>query len=195
MKMYEKLGMSTEAALKWVEDCERKSCVDCPAPRKTGYVHSAKCTAAYLLSEVPKLRKIPRWMTVKAQEDLDRLFAEFDNYCTNTFQCKKCRLNGNPDKGLADCYHLYLSELVEAPPESKGIENNLEKLQVGDEVESVISGSNGVVVDCHVPNIDGEDKYAVCFVNEIVECSRQVLAKTDKHYNTFTEYLREVRNG
>lgn len=75
------------------------------------------------------------------------------------------------------------------------IEKEPEELQVGDEVESVISGSNGVVVDCHVPNLDGEDKYAVCFANEIVECSRQVLAKTDKHYNTFTEYLREVRNG
>lgn len=70
-----------------------------------------------------------------------------------------------------------------------------EILTVGDEVESVISGSNGVVVDCHVPNIDGEDKYTVVFKSEIVDCSRQILAKTGKRYATFTEYLREVRNG
>lgn len=75
------------------------------------------------------------------------------------------------------------------------IENNLEELQVGDEVESVISGSNGVVVDCHVPNLDGEDKYTVVFANEIVDCSRQILVKTGKRYATFEEYLREVRNN
>lgn len=70
-----------------------------------------------------------------------------------------------------------------------------EILTVGDEVESVISGSNGVVVDCHVPNLDGEDKYTVVFANEIADCSRQILVKTGKHYNTFMEYLREARNG
>lgn len=75
------------------------------------------------------------------------------------------------------------------------IEKEPEELRIGDEVESVISSSNGVVVDCHVPNLDGEDKYTVVFVNKIVDCSRQILVKTGKRYATFTEYLREVRNG
>lgn len=70
-----------------------------------------------------------------------------------------------------------------------------EILTVGDEVESIISGSEGVVVDCHVPNLDGEDKYTVVFKSEIADCSRQILVKTGKRYSTFGEYLREVRNG
>lgn len=89
---------------------------------------------------------------------------------------------------LFDDYGLDRLKKIYAPKVEK-------ELHVGDEVESVISGRKGVVVDCHVPNLDGEDMYAVCFVNEIVEDSRQILVKTGKHYNTFKEYLREVRNG
>lgn len=116
MKMYEKLGMSTEAALKWVEDCERKSCVDCPAPGKTGYVRSAKCAAAYLLSEVPETPKVPRWKTVKTQEDIDKIFSDFDAMCRkNHFD--KCNyftfcLGNYPIPG---CFYRYILELVDAP--------------------------------------------------------------------------------
>lgn len=88
---------------------------------------------------------------------------------------------------IFDDYGLDRLKKIDAPKVEK-------ELHIGDEVVAA-TGRLGVVVDCHVPNLDGEDKYAVCFANEIVECSRQVLAKTDKHYNTFTEYLREVRNG
>lgn len=113
MKMYEKLGMSTEAALKWVEDCERKSCVDCPAPRKTGYVHSAKCAAAYLLSEVLKLRKIPRWTTAKTQEDFERFYTDYMDCCGRQTGCTSCKY-GNRMR-TAGCYHAYLTELIDAP--------------------------------------------------------------------------------
>lgn len=88
---------------------------------------------------------------------------------------------------LADEYVLNELKKIDAPKIEK-------ELHVGDEVAAA-TGRRGVVVDCHVPNLDGEDKYAVCFMNEIVECSRQILAKTGKHYNTFTDYLREVRNN
>lgn len=112
MKMYEKLSMDTEAALKWVIECAYRSCEVCPSIRNG---LTSQCAAHYLLSEAPKPPKVPRWKTVKTQEDFDRLFAEFVNYCTHTLQCKECRLNRNTDKGMADCYHAYLSELLDAP--------------------------------------------------------------------------------
>ena len=88
---------------------------------------------------------------------------------------------------LFDNYDLNRLKKIDAPKVE-------EEFHLGDEVTAA-TGKPGVVVDCHVPNIDGEDKYAVCFINEIVECTERVLVKTGKHYNTFTEYLREVRNG
>lgn len=116
MKMYEKLSMDTEAALKWIEECATRNCRECPAYKTQKFGDAAtKCAYRYLLSDAPELPKIPRFMTAKTQEDLDRLFAEFDKYCTNTFLCKECRLNGNPGKGISDCYHAYLTELVDAP--------------------------------------------------------------------------------
>lgn len=192
MKMYEKLGMSTEDALKWAQECAKRNCRECPAYKTQKFGDAAtKCACRYLLSDAPELPKIPRWKTARTQEDFDKLCDDFVTACKARGDCDLCKY-----KKLiwsADCLHAYLSEPVEAP-ESEGIENNLEELQVGDEVESVISGSNGVVVDCHVPNIDGEDKYTVVFASEIADCSRRILVKTGKHYSTFAEYLREARN-
>lgn len=88
---------------------------------------------------------------------------------------------------IFDNYGLNKLKKIDAPKVEK-------ELHIGDEVVAA-TGRPGVVVDCHVPNLDGEDKYTVCFANKIFECSRRILTKTGKHYNTFTEYLREVRTS
>ena len=89
---------------------------------------------------------------------------------------------------IFDDYGLDRLKKIDTPKVEK-------ELHVGDEVESTISGRKGVVVDCHVPNLDGEDKYTVVFKSEIADCSRRILVKTGKQYATFADYLREVRNG
>lgn len=113
MKMYEKMDNEQMMNL-LVRVTEARSCSDCPI--KVGKYEYGElclnCMTEYLGTSVTIK---PRWQTAKTQEDFDKLFEEFDKYCEHTFQCKNCRLNKTPDKGRSDCYHAYMSELVEAP--------------------------------------------------------------------------------
>ena len=114
MKMYEKLGMSTEDALKWMEECATRNCRECPAYKTQKFGDAAtKCACRYLLSDAPEPPKIPRWMTVKTQEDFDRLFDDFVKACKALDDCDMCKYK----KYIwsADCYRAHLSELVDAP--------------------------------------------------------------------------------
>lgn len=70
MKMYEKLGMDIEAALKWTEACltGARACNDCPAYKimpKNTLVN--ECASKYLLSEVKEPPKVPRWKTARTR--------------------------------------------------------------------------------------------------------------------------------
>lgn len=122
MKMYEKLGMSTEDALKWVEECAKRNCLDCPAYKIAQRTETIvfNCAPNYLLSDVPKLRKIPRWQTAKTQEDFDKLFDGFEKVRKGTCEdCKYYEICNPTEDNIKDCYHAYLhaylSELVDAP--------------------------------------------------------------------------------
>lgn len=115
MKMYEKLGMSTEDALKWTEECAKRNCLDCPAYKNAQRPETivTNCAPSYLLSEVPEPPKIPRWQTARTQEDFDKLYNDFVTACKALDDCDMCKYK----KYIwsADCYHAYLSEMVEAP--------------------------------------------------------------------------------
>ena len=99
---------------------------------------------------------------------------------------------------MTDYGHAIMTRPLPEPPKVEPEPPKVEKeLRIGDEVTAATGKKGvvkGVVVDCHVPNLDGEDKYTVVFSILIVECSRHILAKTGKQYATFTEYLREARN-
>lgn len=123
MKMYEKLGMSTEAALKWVIDgVENRPCTTCPAFPTKGrdYPTCALCAARFLFSEVPEPPKVPRWQTAKTQEDFDKLFDGFEKVRKGTCEdCKYYEICNPTEDNIKDCYHAYLhaylTELVDAP--------------------------------------------------------------------------------
>lgn len=115
MKMYEKLSMSTEDALKWVGECEKRNCLYCPAYKIAQRPETIlfNCASLYLLSDVPEPPKIPRWKTARTQEDFDKLCDDFVTACKARGDCDLCKY-----KKLiwsADCLHAYLSELVDAP--------------------------------------------------------------------------------
>lgn len=118
MKMYEKLGMSTEDALKLVEECATRNCRECPAYKTQKFGDAAtKCASKYLLLKVPEPPKIPRWKTARTQEDFDRLFDGFKKFCNGRLcdDCKYLDVFAQIGNGQKDCYHTYLSEFVEAP--------------------------------------------------------------------------------
>lgn len=112
MKQYEKMEMSTEDALKWVDGCKTRLCADCSA-REHRPGAPAFCAVSYLLSEVPEPPKVPRWMTAKTQEDFDNLFADFLACCAGEDACQYCCYNNHGD-GVR-CFYEYASELVDAP--------------------------------------------------------------------------------
>ena len=115
MKMYEKLGMSTEDALKWIAGCCSRFCRECPAYGLSGHGNStAWCAAEYLNAEAPENPKIPRWMVAKTQEDFDQLFTDFKVFCKWPTGCPGCKYNER-NRWTSECYHAYLSELVDAP--------------------------------------------------------------------------------
>lgn len=116
MKQYERLGMDTEAALKWVKECAIRYCRDCPA-YETQELRDV-CAPKYLLSDVPKPPKVPRWQTAKTQEDFDRLYNSFKQFCAEN-ECMSCKFCKCWKEGMrqTDCYHAYLSELVEVEVE------------------------------------------------------------------------------
>lgn len=109
MKMYEKLGMSIEDALKWISECQHRDCKDCPAVEGPKGSVSALCA---LLSEVQEPPKVRRWQAAKTQEDFERFYTDFRAFC-NPADCASCKYKN--DTFTADCYHDYLSELVDAP--------------------------------------------------------------------------------
>lgn len=116
MKQYEKLGMDTEAALKWIEECKERKCLECVAyPTMINGSVSSACAAGYLLAEVPEPPKVPRWQTAKTQEDFDKLKDDFAALCKNTDECIYCKYA----KFFVtyECYHAFLAELIEAEVE------------------------------------------------------------------------------
>lgn len=50
---------------------------------------------------------VPRWVTIKTQEDFDRAYLELKLACQET-ECNKCRF-----VKTSSCYHSYMKELVE----------------------------------------------------------------------------------
>lgn len=119
MKMYEKLGMDTETALKWAQECQNRMCKDCPGGGsiRTATI-SASCASSYLLSEAPEPPKVPRWVTAKTREEFDKLHDAFSLFCREQGTCSHCKYD---DRLHAhDCYHAYLSELVDASEVENG---------------------------------------------------------------------------
>lgn len=118
MKRFEKMGMSTEDALKWVGECATRNCRECPAYKTQKFGDAAtKCACRYLLSDAPEPPKIPRWKTAQTQEDFDRLLDGFKKFCKGT-DCKDCKYykiwRPNENNNV-NCHHAYLTELVDAP--------------------------------------------------------------------------------
>lgn len=113
MKQYEKLGFDTEAALKWIGECQHRKCEDCPAVDGPKGSVSALCASSYLLSDVPEPPKVPRWKTAKTQEDFERFYTDYMDCCGRQTGCTSCKY-GNRMR-TAGCYHAYLTELIDAP--------------------------------------------------------------------------------
>lgn len=118
MKRFEKMGMSTEAALKWIGECQHRKCEDCPAVDGPKGSVSALCASSYLLSDVPEPPKVPRVALIQTQEDLNKALTDLRGVC---FKYRDCE-DGCPYYGLSGdavplgrCLFAYLSELVEAP--------------------------------------------------------------------------------
>lgn len=110
MKRYEKMGFDTEAALKWVEECKKRKCADCPALyHRPG--SPAFCATSYLLSEAPQPPKVPRWQTIKTQKDIYAIHDTFRKMC-DTQGCAGCKYHVEHD-GFGECIFRYLLELVE----------------------------------------------------------------------------------
>ena len=111
MKQFEKMGFDTEAALKWVDWCPGRPCNECPAFLTKGKKTMRSCAIEYLLSDVPKPPKVPRWTTAKTQGDFEKMFKNFISLCCGQDACKYCDYYAHSD-GVR-CFHAYLYELVD----------------------------------------------------------------------------------
>ena len=111
MKRYEKMEKS-EIMEFWV-GCSSRKCLECPAHDRRYPVDPAwNCAANYLNQNI---KMAPRWQTAKTQEDFDKLFDGFKNVCKGTYceDCKYYDIWHQTGNSMKDCYHAYLSELVE----------------------------------------------------------------------------------
>lgn len=106
MDRYKK--MTNEEIMAALAQCVTSSCGKCPFHKNKISNYAISCFMDHLREEI---RIIPRWQTVKTQEDMDRLCAEFEKKCRST-SCKDCSAPGGK-KALNQCYHAYLCELVE----------------------------------------------------------------------------------
>ena len=88
MKMYEKLGMDTEAALKWVKECAIRYCRDCPA-YETQELRDV-CAPKYLLSDVHEPPKVPLVALIQTQEDLNKALKDLHRVCRKYRYCDEC---------------------------------------------------------------------------------------------------------
>lgn len=70
-----------------------------------------------------------------------------------------------------------------------------EKFSVGDEVLIAPNNRRGVILECNVPDICGEEKCAVFTLTEVVYCIRAWLKKTGKQYDSFAAAVREIRDA
>lgn len=113
MKMYEKMGLDTEAALKWAGNCVNRSCKECLAGTMPDTIRVSICAVDYLLSEVPEPPKVPRWTHAKTPEDFERFYTDYMDCCGRQTGCTSCKY-GNRMR-TAGCYHAYLTELIDAP--------------------------------------------------------------------------------
>ena len=105
MKRYEK--MSKEEILNFVKGCLSRSCRECPAQ---AHFNEPYCSVEYLMDEI---QMIPRWKTVKTQEDLNRIFEEFRVNCCLKYPCDCAGCTYDNDTGIPDCFYRNLSELIE----------------------------------------------------------------------------------
>lgn len=69
------------------------------------------------LNDEVTIKKVPRFILIKTQEDLERAFQEFDYHCRK-IKCTDCKYS-NYSNGMAtttnwhSCYQRYLAEEVE----------------------------------------------------------------------------------
>lgn len=120
MKMYEKLGMDTEAALKWTTACltGTRMCDDCPAYKiMPDNMRVSNCASEFLLSEVQEPPKVPRVALIQTLEDLRKALTDLRVVCKKYRKCDDClyyKIAGDAVP-LGRCFFWYLSELVDAP--------------------------------------------------------------------------------
>lgn len=115
MKVYEKMGMDTEAALKWIYQCKGRPCLDCEAyPNKTSGELSSRCAARYLLSDVHEPPKVPRTNGDRIRAMTDEELAKYLDGLGFGGTPPTCDMDGERDyKKCRDCWLDWLKQEVD----------------------------------------------------------------------------------
>ena len=108
MKRYEQ--MTKEEIVELVTKCGRRPCAECPA--KCSFMENKDeldGITHYLTAEI---QMIPRWQTIKTQEDIEAIQAAFRKMCDSQ-GCESCKYF-EKYVGVGGCVFNYLYELVGA---------------------------------------------------------------------------------
>ena len=100
--------MSKDGILDFLQRCEHRVCENCPADAFHSDGAACTCAAHYLAREIPP-KLVPRWATIKSDEDIETMFDVFSQTCVRYETCGKCPYYND----AKDCRKLFFCEEVE----------------------------------------------------------------------------------